>query len=255
MVIMFSTCIFRATAQSGRDYNSIFWSKEQKRPGATLAEIDGGGWTQVRHVPIGKTWHPAKDLLDGKDTYGNSLNMDVAWAVGYPKKWDEFLFRCGPHWLIAAKKDVFPLTKAPKMLGITTSSLLLHDPTQAESDAHPQTRDQQVWMNKWVMYAEGGKEASNGEAQRCLGYAGAGVYVRETPGPPAPPRPPAPVPPMKKWRSWKAGAKKMKDYKTKGKGQLKRNQRKDKSMRKRDMRNHKKSLRKSKKQGGDRLRR
>ena len=36
------------------------------------AKIDGGGWTLVRHVPAGNTWHKATDQLRGTDVYGSA---------------------------------------------------------------------------------------------------------------------------------------------------------------------------------------
>ena len=46
---------------------------------------DKAAWTRVRHVPAGNTFHPAKDLLNGTEEYGNPSDDTKAWSI----KWDK----------------------------------------------------------------------------------------------------------------------------------------------------------------------
>ena len=42
-------------------------------------------WTRVRHVPAGNTWHPATDMLEGTEEYGDPSDDSMAWSI----KWDK----------------------------------------------------------------------------------------------------------------------------------------------------------------------
>mmetsp|Transcript_51638 Transcript_51638/g.117461 ORF Transcript_51638/g.117461 Transcript_51638/m.117461 type:complete len:870 (-) Transcript_51638:80-2689(-) len=73
--------------------------------------IDGGGWKQVRHVPAGRRWHPARDQLRGTARYGRvgSSTSANAWTVPFNReKFNEFLFATGDcqKWLIARRWSV-----------------------------------------------------------------------------------------------------------------------------------------------------
>jgi hypothetical protein len=71
----------------------------------------GGGWTRVRHVKAGRTWHPATDRLSGRDEYGTEGWEDSSWSVRFSPKvpnYDQFLFATGDcqKWLAADKDQV-----------------------------------------------------------------------------------------------------------------------------------------------------
>jgi len=69
----------------------------------------GSGWSHVRHVPSGYTWHPATDQLMGTDVYGDPNNMNEAWSVKFDQNdFNQFLFSTGDcsKWLITGKGDV-----------------------------------------------------------------------------------------------------------------------------------------------------
>jgi surface protein len=71
----------------------------------------GGGWTKVRHVPSGNSWHPAKDRLVGTETYGDSNVDSVAWSIDFESAapgYNQFLFSSGDGslWLVATKSAV-----------------------------------------------------------------------------------------------------------------------------------------------------
>lgn len=70
----------------------------------------GGGWTRVRHVEAGNTWHPARDRLSGTETYGGE-GHDSSWSVSFASRvpnFDQFLFATGDcqKWLAADKDEV-----------------------------------------------------------------------------------------------------------------------------------------------------
>ncbi len=74
-------------------------------------DIDGGGWTLVRHVPAGTKWHKATDQLRGTDEYGTpcGATCDNEWSIKFNKdSFDQFLFATGDaeKWLIAGKSAV-----------------------------------------------------------------------------------------------------------------------------------------------------
>ena len=76
--------------------------------------IDDGGWTLVRHVPNGTTWHTSTDKLAGTDTYGSPSEgpeSSSAWSVDFESavsNFDEFLITSGncKHWMIANKQKL-----------------------------------------------------------------------------------------------------------------------------------------------------
>lgn len=44
---------------------------EVDEPAAPSDAISGGGWTKVRHTPVGTKWGPFTDLLAGTQVLGN----------------------------------------------------------------------------------------------------------------------------------------------------------------------------------------
>ena len=77
-------------------------------PPALAQEQLGGGWTRVRHVPSGNTWHPATDRLAGTAVYGDSNDDSVAWSINFETAvpgYNQFLFSSsdGVYWLVATK--------------------------------------------------------------------------------------------------------------------------------------------------------
>jgi hypothetical protein len=78
--------------------------------GQSLA-VAGGGWTLVRHVPAGNSWHPSTDRLAGTETYGDSTDDSAPWSLDFETtvpSWDEFMFATGDctKWLAATKDAV-----------------------------------------------------------------------------------------------------------------------------------------------------
>ena len=74
-------------------------------------DIDGGGWTLVRHVPEGNKWHRATDQLRGSDMYGTPCGetCNQEWSIKFASiNYNQFLFATGDghKWLIAAKNVV-----------------------------------------------------------------------------------------------------------------------------------------------------
>ena len=45
----------------------------------------GTNWTRVRHVPAGNSWHPARDLLNGTEEYGDPSDDTKPWSVKWNK--------------------------------------------------------------------------------------------------------------------------------------------------------------------------
>lgn len=88
------------------------------------------GWTRVRHVPAGNTWHQATDRLAGTEVYGSSNDDTIAWSVDFESasaKYDQFLFATGDcvHWLIVNKNDVIggtPYANQPRDIQSSSSS-------------------------------------------------------------------------------------------------------------------------------------
>ena len=77
-------------------------------------DIDGGGWTLVRRVPAGTTWHAATDNCAGTAVYGTmttdwqgSSSFSIVFEEAVPG-YDEMLFATGDSavWLIASKEEV-----------------------------------------------------------------------------------------------------------------------------------------------------
>ena len=60
--------------------------------------IDGGGWTLVRRVKEGTTWHPATDSLAGTDEYGTlgHDDTDATFSIRFNETlFNQFLFATG----------------------------------------------------------------------------------------------------------------------------------------------------------------
>ena len=75
------------------------------------SQIDGGGWTLVRHVPAGNRWHKATDQLRGADVYGTPCGATChkEWSSKFVNtRFNQFLFATGDEskWLIAYKNEV-----------------------------------------------------------------------------------------------------------------------------------------------------
>ena len=72
----------------------------------------GTGWTLVRRVKAGDTWHPSTDRLSGTDTYGTkpaifASTSDETFSVAFGE-FDQFLFATGDEskWLVSTKHAV-----------------------------------------------------------------------------------------------------------------------------------------------------
>eukprot|EP00984_Skeletonema_dohrnii_P037607 scaffold39855_cov161-Skeletonema_dohrnii-CCMP3373.AAC.1 len=81
------------------------------QPQPTCAQLSGGGWVRVRHVPAGDTWHPANDTLAGTEVYGDSSIECAPWSVEFASTvvgYNEFLFATGDcsKWLAATTDAV-----------------------------------------------------------------------------------------------------------------------------------------------------
>ena len=75
------------------------------------SNIDGGGWTLIRHVPRGNNWYRATDQLRGTDVYGTpcGAKCNKEWSIKFSnQQFDQFLFATGDgkKWLIADKNAV-----------------------------------------------------------------------------------------------------------------------------------------------------
>jgi hypothetical protein len=75
--------------------------------------IDGGGWTLVRRVRAGPSWHPATDHLDGSEpaygTFSADPTVDETFGVPFANMdFDQFMFATGDAqiWLITEKEQV-----------------------------------------------------------------------------------------------------------------------------------------------------
>ena len=80
-----------------------------------LCIATGGGWTLVRRVQAGNTWHPSTDRLAGTDEYGtweNSGTVDATFSVRFDSysrdDYTQFMFATGDEelWLIATATAV-----------------------------------------------------------------------------------------------------------------------------------------------------
>jgi hypothetical protein len=92
------------------------------------ANLFDGGWVRVRHIPSGKSWHPATDLLAGTDVYGDQNDDTNAWSIGFENTvpgWDTLLFATGDcmNWLAATKDAVSGGTYSNALRQILASSL------------------------------------------------------------------------------------------------------------------------------------
>jgi len=81
----------------------------------------GTGWTLVRRVKAGDTWHPSTDRLSGTDTYGTkpaifASTSDETFSVAFGE-FDQFLFATGNEakWLVTTKNAVLG-NQAPCMV-------------------------------------------------------------------------------------------------------------------------------------------
>ena len=81
----------------------------------------GTGWTLVRRVKAGDTWHPSTDRLSGTDTYGTkpaifASTSDETFSVAFGE-FDQFLFATGDEakWLVTTKNAVLG-NQAPCMV-------------------------------------------------------------------------------------------------------------------------------------------
>lgn len=91
--------------------------------------IDGGGWTLVRRVKAGATWHPAMDHLVGSEpaygTYSLDPTADESFGVPFQNMdYDQFLFATGDAqiWLIADREQVLEQFGGPTQRQIVMSS-------------------------------------------------------------------------------------------------------------------------------------
>ena len=82
----------------------------------SCADLYGGEWVRVRHVPSGNIWHPATDALAGTAVYGTEGVDNTPWSVNFASKlpatcrtpYTEFLFATGDctKWLVATTDAV-----------------------------------------------------------------------------------------------------------------------------------------------------
>jgi len=151
-------------------------------------KLDGGRWIQVRHVPAGLTWHPAKDFLRGTAVYGKKSKSITApaWSVRFDRKQvKEFLFASGDctKWLIAPSKSVYGWYKGKRRY-VKKSSVSgraykarWYRRKGQWTDPWITTRDfEKVKVGKGnILYAGGGIAAGTTVVQH---HSGADVYVR-----------------------------------------------------------------------------
>lgn len=156
-------------------------------------DILGGGWTLVRRVKPGSSWHPAQDSLSGTAEYGDWQNNGTVYATFSRAFSDkigpetQFLFATGDcvHWLVAAKETVLDATGDPFDAEILSSS----------DNSNPHTVS---WINRphfsedpWISLADHDDSVAAGtllygensftnsqHAQSLLYNNGANVFVR-----------------------------------------------------------------------------
>ena len=156
-------------------------------------DIDGGGWTLVRHVPRGNKWHKATDQLRGTDEYGTpcgaTCNQD--WSIKFDNtKFNQFLFVTGDKakWLIADKTAVL--------------GFYANDPRNIYKSSTQQSSYQAKWYRRnghredpWISLTDhhpaigqgdilyGENHFGGGHAKNILPqHNGANVFIRLKPG-------------------------------------------------------------------------
>jgi len=158
-------------------------------------EILGGGWTLVRRVKAGNTWHPATDQLMGTHVYGTYVNnptahatFSIAFDINHV---DEFLFATGDgtKWLVASKDSVVGAFYANQLRTITASSVSRHGQYSARWYRRQGWRE-----DPWISLSDidtailvgdviyGGNSNGHYAAAVLPHHKGANVFVRYKPG-------------------------------------------------------------------------
>eukprot|EP00927_Polykrikos_kofoidii_P028198 TRINITY_DN24650_c0_g2_i1.p1 TRINITY_DN24650_c0_g2~~TRINITY_DN24650_c0_g2_i1.p1 ORF type:complete len:1139 (+),score=129.46 TRINITY_DN24650_c0_g2_i1:60-3476(+) len=171
----------------------------QPRNDDCAADISGGGWKLVRHVPAGIHWHKATDKLSGTEEYGDAAGGALAkepWSLRFDgKDFNEFLFATGDcqKWLVAKKSEVLDwYSDQPRQ--ILKSSTNDQQYSARWYRRHGHAEDPWVSLedhtaaigNGNIVYGEnlfGGAHA----AKILPVHQGANVYIRKGAIPPPPP--------------------------------------------------------------------
>lgn len=181
--------------------------------------LGGGpeGWTLVRRVRPGDTWHPSSDRLAGTDVYGvkplNGANQaDATFSIKFDDwTFDEILFATGDEqiWL-----STFKIAIGAPFVGVEDSSRYYSNALRTiKMSSDRQSVYQARWFNRdgvsedpWISTEDHDDAIANGKivyGEDSFGGAhatnilplhnGANVWVKVTAPPPSPP-PPAPPP-------------------------------------------------------------
>jgi hypothetical protein len=149
----------------------------------------GGGWTRVRHVPSGNTWHPATDHLAGTAVYGNSEDDSASWSVNFEDAvpgYNSFLFSTGDgvYWLAASKEAVVGEHYSNVYRSVISSSLTSaeHQVKWYNRAAFPEDpwvslKDHYTAANEIFLYGAASFSAST-HNKALLDHSGADVYIR-----------------------------------------------------------------------------
>jgi len=172
--------------EAARCLASALSSEEDYSP-----DIDGGEWKLVRHVPAGKTWHPADDQLVGTAIYGKQSEghrSSSPWSIKFDEMpFDEFLFATGDEskWLISTRDSVTGGFYANEHRSIRKSSTVA-EPSQAKwcrRDGHK--------GDPWILlgdHEQKGEEVSflycessqGAQTKTLLEHFGANVFIRNS---------------------------------------------------------------------------
>ena len=88
--------------------------------------MDNGGWTRVRHDPLGPRWGPCTDSLSGTCVTGNAQDDSSSWAVKFDDlTFTEMLFASGDMqwWMVMTRDQAIGSYYANAPRNIKTSSL------------------------------------------------------------------------------------------------------------------------------------
>lgn len=159
------------------------------------ADLEGGDWELVRHVPAGDTWFKATDQLRGTSAYGNcskhssrcTFDSNTEWSTKFnAKKFNYFLFATGDcaKWLIASKAEVTSTFYHNKPRKVLKSSLDKCNVTRPKWFRR-KGRKEEPWISLTdhqlaeksddILYGENSEAASGLLAK----HGGANVYIRK----------------------------------------------------------------------------
>ena len=162
-------------------------------------DIDGGGWTLVRHVSASYgAFHPATDDLAGTDTYGtNDYNAqsDENWSEYFADEtFNQFLFAFGDcsEWLVTTKDSAIGENYSKEDRCILSSNRNedaysaewynrgdsnAPDPWISTKD-HWDCRDSGGYSDPCMVYAENSKSTSTYHEYGITTHGGGNVWIR-----------------------------------------------------------------------------